>query len=249
MNPSSFPWNDLFNRRQFLTHTLATAGSMALLSLPLAGTAAHQGQDQTVQDIINLILAEGKLQPIKDTVDTIKAGQANQTVTGIVTTMFATVAVIEEAARLKANFIIAHEPTFYNHKDDPQWVKDNRVVQQKQELLAKHGIVVWRFHDYCHSLKPDVISYGVAKKANWLPYFKMGELMLTIPTLALQSLAQHLKTSLHIAHVRVIGNLQQSCARIALMPGAWGGQRQVTVVETEKPDVLIVGELSEWETA
>ncbi|WP_308199051.1 Nif3-like dinuclear metal center hexameric protein [Chitinophaga sedimenti] len=67
--------------------------------------------------------------------------------------------------------------------------------------------------------------------------------------MSLKQLAQHLKTSLGIAHVRVIGDLHQPCARIALLPGAWGGQRQVTAAETENPDVLIVGELSEWETA
>jgi putative NIF3 family GTP cyclohydrolase 1 type 2 len=252
MNIPSFPWTDPVNRRKFLTHTLASAGSMALLSLPLVGAAASSPLDKetfTVQDIINLILAEGKLLAKPDTVDTIKAGKGNQQVTGIVTTMFATIAVIEEAARLKANFIIAHEPTFYNHKDDTQWVKDNKVVKQKQELLAKHGIAVWRFHDYCHSLKPDAISYGIAKKANWLPYYKTGEMMLTIPTTSLQQLVQHLKSSLGIGHVRVIGNLEQACTRVALLPGAWGGVRQVTLTEAERPDLLIVGELSEWETA
>ena len=252
MNTSSFPWTDPFNRRKFLAHTLASAGSMALLSLPIAGLAANGplGKETfTVQEIINLILAEGKLLPKPDTVDTIKAGKGNQQVAGIVTTMFATISVIEEAARLKANFIIAHEPTFYHHKDATQWVKDNKVVNQKQELLAKHGIAVWRFHDYCHSLKPDAISYGVAKKANWLPYYKTGEVMLTIPTTSLQQLAQHLKSSLGIGHVRVIGSLEHACTRIALLPGAWGGQRQVTLTEAEKPDLLIVGELSEWETA
>jgi putative NIF3 family GTP cyclohydrolase 1 type 2 len=252
MNTSFFPWTDPVNRRKFLTHTLASAGSMALLSLPLAGAAAIDppGKETfTVQDIIDLILAEGKLLPKQDTVDTIKAGRGSQHVMGIVTTMFATIAVIEEAVRLKANFIIAHEPTFYNHKDDTQWVKDNKVVKQKQELLAKHGIAVWRFHDYCHSLKPDAISYGIAKKANWLPYYKTGEMMLTIPTTSLQQLVQHLKSSLGIGHVRVIGNLEQACTRVALLPGAWGGVRQVTLTEAERPDLLIVGELSEWETA
>ncbi|MEO6686626.1 MAG: Nif3-like dinuclear metal center hexameric protein, partial [Dyadobacter sp.] len=29
----------------------------------------------------------------------------------------------------------------------------------------------------------------------------------------------------------------------------WGGPMQVSTAEKEKPDVLIVGELSEWETA
>lgn len=252
MNTSSFPWTDPANRRKFISQAITSAGSLALLSLPFSSGAASDpsGQKQfTVQQVIDLILKEGGLSPKSDTVDTIKAGKASQAVTGIVTTMFPTISVIEEAAKLNANFIIAHEPTFYNHKDDTGWTANNAVVKQKLELLEKHQMVIWRFHDYCHSLKPDAVAYGVAKKANWLAYYKTGQVMLTIPALPLQQLVLRLKSSLNIGHVRVIGNLEQPCARIALMPGAWGGQRQVSMAEAEKPDVLIVGEVSEWETA
>lgn len=203
----------------------------------------------TVQEVIDFILKEGGLSPFKETVDTIKYGLASHTVSGIVTTMLPTITVIEEAAKRNANFIITHEPPYYNHRDDPEWVKNNSVLKQKQQLLEKYKMVIWRFHDYCHSLKPDAVSYGVAKKAGWLPYYKTGQVMLTIPTVSLQQLVHHLKSSLGIDHLRTIGNLQQSCERIALLPGASGGQRQVSVAETEKPDVLIVGEVSEWETA
>ena len=34
-----------------------------------------------------------------------------------------------------------------------------------------------------------------------------------------------------------------------LLPGAAGGQRHLALVEKERPDVLIVGEVHEWETA
>jgi putative NIF3 family GTP cyclohydrolase 1 type 2 len=248
MNNPPFP----VHRRQFISNTLKVAGGLAFLGLQSAN-AMYKGvlaqKPLTVQEIIDLILKEGGLSPISNTVDTIKSGQASQVVTGIVTTMFPTIAIIEEAARQKANFIIAHEPSFYNHKDDPQWVKDNSILKQKQQLLEKHKIAIWRFHDYCHSLKPDAISYGVCKKAGWLPYYKTGQMMLTIPAVPLQQLVRHIKTSLGIQHVRVIGDLNQPCERIALLPGAWGGQRQVTIAEAEKPDLLIVGELSEWETA
>ena len=33
------------------------------------------------------------------------------------------------------------------------------------------------------------------------------------------------------------------------MPGAAGGRRQIQAMSKEKPDVLICGEISEWETA
>jgi putative NIF3 family GTP cyclohydrolase 1 type 2 len=239
------------NRRKFIINSIKAAGGFALLapSSSLAGSNILSFNNQfTVQQVIDIIMKEGALSPVADTVDTIKTGDASQTVSGIVTTMFPTIPVIEEAARRNANFIIAHEPSFYNHKDDKQWVKNNSVLQQKLQLLEKHNMVTWRFHDYCHALKPDAISYGFAKKTGWLPYFKTGQTTITIPKLSLQQLVNHLKTSLNIAHLRIIGNLHQICERVTVLPGAWGGLRQVSAVESEKPDVLIVGESSEWET-
>ncbi|RYU92588.1 hypothetical protein EWM62_03410 [Mucilaginibacter terrigena] len=194
-------------------------------------------------------MKEGNLSPIPNTVDTLKSGDANMVVTGIVTTMFATVELIEKTAKLGANFIIAHEPTFYNHRDDPNWVKDNHVVKQKQALLKKHNITVWRCHDYIHSLKPDAVIYGAMKKLNWLPYYAAAEPTITIPVLSLGALVKHLKTSLGIAHLRVIGDLEKNCSRVTYLPGAPGGQMQVSFAEAKTPDVLIVGEVSEWETA
>jgi putative NIF3 family GTP cyclohydrolase 1 type 2 len=244
------PASSIFTRRKFITTTAISAGGLVLLSNPSLASGLLSTQRQyTVQQVIDLILKEGNLSPIPNTVDTLKSGDASQVVTGIITTMFATVAVIEQAAKLNANFIIAHEPTFYNHTDNPEWVKDNAIVKQKQALLKKHNITLWRFHDYCHSLKPDAVYYGVIKKLNWLPYFKAGSPTLTIPSVSLRQLVQHLKTGLGIAHLRVIGNLKQNCSRVTLLPGAPGGKMQVGFAVSDKPDVLICGEVSEWETA
>lgn len=238
---------DSQSRRKFIATSAKVAGGLALLGY--ADANGLQRAPLTVQQVIDLILREGELTPFGATVDTIKSGRADQPVTGIVTTMFPTVPVIESAVKLKANFIIAHEPSYYNHRDNPDWVPNNSVLKQKRQLLDKNGIAIWRFHDYCHSLRPDAVAYGVAKKANWLAHYKTGQAVLTIPPISLGNLVQHLKTSLGIAHVRIIGDLDQLCERILLIPGAAGGQRQVSMAEAEKPDVLIVGEVSEWETA
>jgi len=235
-------------RRAFITNTLKASAAAALLNIPGIAMALQQ-KKYTIKEVMDLILKEVPGAPFKTTVDTLKSGDEQQTVTGIVTTMFATVQVIEQAAKLKANFIIAHEPTFYNHQDDVNYVANNRVVQQKQALLKKYNITVWRFHDYWHSVEPDGIGYGVLKKAGWLQYYKPGKRMLQIPPLTLEKLVAHLEQSLDIKHVRVIGDLSQTCARIALIPGAAGGQTQISLVEKEQPDVLIVGEVHEWETA
>ena len=252
-SPKSVPGQEsLLNRRLFIGSALKAGGLTVLSTIPPVEHAAaffSAGTVYSVQDVINIILREIPGAPFKQTVDTLKSGQADQQVTGIVSTMFATIPVIEEAAKLKANFIIAHEPTFYNHTDDPNWAGQNEVVKQKQALLAKYGIAVWRFHDYWHSHKPDGIRYGVLKSAGWLSYAQADSAVLNIPTTSLGELVKQLKNSLQIRHVRIIGDLDQRCSKLVLLPGAAGGQVQISYVEKEKPDVLIVGEVHEWETA
>jgi len=234
-------------RRTFITTIAKAAGAAAVLSIP--GFAPAARKTYTVREVIDIILKDIPGAPFKETVDTLKSGSETQVVTGIVTTMFATLAVIEEAAKRKANFIIAHEPTFYNHLDDTNWSGQNDIVRQKQELLKKHNITVWRFHDYWHTHRPDGIGYGVLQKTGWLQYYKPGNMILNLPAASLQNIVNTLKQSLGIEQLRVIGDLSQSCERIALLPGAAGGQRQIAIVEKEHPDVLIVGEVHEWETA
>lgn len=249
MYPLSEKTMDL-SRRAFLASTLKAAGAAALLTIPgISAAASLNTGTYTVQQVIDLILKNIPGAPFPQTVDTLKSGDPQQTVTGIVTTMFPTVEVIRAAIARKANFIIAHEPAFYNHADDTAWVKPNRVLDEKQALLQQHGIAVWRFHDYWHSHRPDGIGYGVLQKTGWMSYYQGGAPVLQLPPATLRQLVSHLKKSLGIPHLRVIGDLSQSCARVAFLPGSAGGKMQVGIVETEKPDVLIVGELQEWETA
>ncbi|MCW3117357.1 MAG: NGG1p interacting factor 3 protein, partial [Chitinophagaceae bacterium] len=243
---------NFYKRRTFIADVVKAAGATALLSIPETGQSAipvAEKKEYTVQDVMDIILKEIPEAPLKQTVDTLKSGSLDQQVTGIVTTMFATVDIIKQAAKLKANFIIAHEPVFYNHLDDTNWVADNAVVKEKQHLLKQEEIAVWRFHDYWHTYRPDGIMHGVLKKTGWFKYYKDRETGLNIPATPLKKIIGHLKSSLGIAQVRVIGEPDQVCRKIALMPGASGGQRQVTVAQNNKPDLLIVGELQEWETA
>jgi putative NIF3 family GTP cyclohydrolase 1 type 2 len=240
------------DRRRFIANVFKTTAATAFTAAPgmsIAKDFFMRKGAYTVQDVIDLILKEIPGAPFQQTVDTIKSGSPDAKVTGIVTTMFATIDVIKQAAQLKANFIIAHEPTFYNHIDDINWVADNHVVREKQALLSKNDITVWRFHDYWHAHNPDGIGYGVLKRTDWLQYYKPPELVLNIPRTSLNGITLHLKSSLGIERVRVIGDPAQTCERVALLPGAAGGQMQIALVEKEKPDVLIVGEVHEWETA
>jgi putative NIF3 family GTP cyclohydrolase 1 type 2 len=251
VSPHSYNHIQMKERRLFIANLLKASLASAFVFSATetnAGSIFLQKQSYTAGDIMDIILKEIPGAPFKQTVDTLKSGNRDIPVTGIVTTMFATVNIIQQSIKQDANFIIAHEPTFYNHTDNPAWVSPNNIVQQKQDLLAQHKITIWRLHDYWHSYTPDGIRYGVVKSAGWLPYFK-GEAVIKIPPVSLGNLAQHLKKQLGIEQVRVIGDLKQDCERIALLPGAAGGQSQISLAEKEKPDVLVVGEVHEWETA
>src|SRR5205085_12466509 len=118
------------------------------------GSLAGQ-KNITVGEIMDRFIIEVPGAPIENTVDTLKAGSRDIVVTGIVTTMFATLEVINKAIALGANFIIAHEPTFYNHRDDTDWLEGDKVYRHKAALLKQHGIAVWRNHDYIHRHVPD----------------------------------------------------------------------------------------------
>lgn len=226
-----------------------TAGMTVIPAFAQKGPFDFTGKTFTVGDIMNIIYKEIPGAPFSQTVDTLKSGTPEQQVTGIVTTMFATVDIIRQAISLKSNFIIAHEPTFYNHADELEWAGKNDVVQKKLALLNENKIAAWRLHDYLHSFRPDSVRYGVVKNMGWEKYDPQSSGLINIPTTNLSQLVADFKSKLKIKHLRVIGDLKQSCTKIAILPGAPGGQAQMRAAESLQPDVIVCGELREWETA
>jgi putative NIF3 family GTP cyclohydrolase 1 type 2 len=237
------------SRRQFITVTGKALASAALLSSAVNSFAMPSTATVTVGDIMDAFIGEVPGAPFEKTVDTLKAGNRDLNVTGIVTTMFATVEVIEKAVVSGANFIIAHEPTFYNHLDQTDWLENDDVYKYKAALLKKHNIAVWRNHDYIHTHVPDGVDANVVKNLGWTSMYDPKTAIAMIPPMSLQALIGHAKKSLQIKELRYIGLPQQSCKKILLMPGASGGQSHIKAIGKNKPDVLMCGEVQEWETA
>lgn len=204
----------------------------------------------TIQNVIDLILQDIPGAPLAETVDTFKSGDPAQPVTGIVTTFLASYAVIQRTAELGANLIITHEPTFYNHLDETEWLANDPVYQAKRALLDEHGIVVWRFHDHWHMHQPDGIMTGVARALGWEAYLPDASIPLfTLPETTVGALAAELKAKLGIATVRVVGDLDMPCRCIGLMVGAAPGEWHIRLMsERQEVDVLIAGEIDEWVT-
>lgn len=249
-NNSDHLQNEL-NRRDFISATTKTLGAALLLSSPLNnfGLNITRENEVTVGEVIDMFISEVPNAPFSETVDTLKAGNRDIKVTGIVTSMFATMEVIQKAIASGANFIIAHEPVFYNHKDETQWLKNDDVYRHKADLLKQHNIAVWRNHDYIHTHMPDGVMTGVVAKLGWEKFYNRETWLALIPPVSLKKVIEHAKEKLGIPTVRYIGNPEQTCSKILLMPGAAGGRRQITTLGNIKPDVLLCGEIQEWETA
>lgn len=238
-------------RRKFVTNTAKTAG--VLMFAPMVNKASgliKTDETYTVGQIMDLFIKQVPGGVKTTTVDTLKSGSRDIIVTGIITTMFATIDVIRKAIDLRANFIIAHEPTFYNHLDDTSWLQNDDVYQYKSNLLKKYNIAIWRNHDYIHTLVPDGVTDGVLDELEWKKYAdKTIPNILTIPQTSLREMVTYIKGKMGIEMVRYIGDPSQPCSSVLFVPGAAGGQRQIEAIAKVKPDVIICGEISEWETA
>jgi putative NIF3 family GTP cyclohydrolase 1 type 2 len=190
--------------------------------------------------------------PPPNTVDTIKAGDPNTTVTGIVTTFLDTMDVLREAVRRGDNLIITHEPTFYNHLDDRRLFLDDPVYKEKLAYIEQHHLVVFRLHDEIHADVTDHILTGLYEALGWENYPHPaevgGQYFVTIPPMMLEQIARMLQEKLQMKTLRVEGDPGLVITHVALRPGASGLEKQVLALRKPGVELLIAGEASEWET-
>jgi putative NIF3 family GTP cyclohydrolase 1 type 2 len=230
---------------------IARFGVVALLAaLVSANPSFAQTNAPTARQIVKEIQDHIGIPWEKETVDTFKAGNPDTPVTGIAVTMMATLDVLERAAANHENFVITHEPTFYNHLDVPEEMAESDPVwAEKRAFIEKHNMVVWRFHDHWHMRHPDGILAGMVHVLGWEKYqrkdFPYG---FTLPETTVQKLAQETATKLGSSVLRVVGNPDMKVTKIAFSPGSAGFVRESKALERDDVEVLLVGETREWET-
>ncbi|MCL6459963.1 MAG: Nif3-like dinuclear metal center hexameric protein [Gorillibacterium sp.] len=205
----------------------------------------------TVKDVIDKL--KEPVAPIYHTVDTLKSGNLEQTVTGIATVFTATCHAIKQAAAAGANLIITHEPTFYQHEDKTEWLQNDSVVKAKQALIEETGIAIFRFHDYWHSYKPDGITTGMLQALDWETLVNKEEPnmehILQFPPMTVNQIAEHVKAKLGISNLRLVGDPTMVCQKVALAPGFGGcGPMSIPLFSEHHVDLVIAGESPEWET-
>lgn len=221
---------------------------IAFLLIPIAS----QAQTLRAAEAITRIQHRYAAAPPPNTVDTIKAGDPDTPVTGIVTTFLDTMDVLREAVRRGDNLIITHEPTFYNHPDDVAYFANDPVYQEKIAFIQQHHLVVFRLHDEIHASDTDHIITGLYEALGWKEYAHpsgpRGQYFVTVPQTTLLQLAQTLQQQLHIQTLRIEGDPALVITHVAVLPGSSGLEKQVLALRQPGIDLLIAGEASEWET-
>lgn len=203
----------------------------------------------TARQVIERIQKEVGVPWNGNTVDTFKDGDPETPVTGIATTFAATMDVLRRSAASGKNLIIAHEPTFYNHQDKTTGMESDAVLGEKREFIAKHRIVVWRFHDHWHARNPDGILTGMTEALGWEKFRSpRNPHLFVLPETTLARFAADTRDRLKIHAPRVVGDPQMKLTKVSLMPGASGADSQIRALERDDVEVLVVGESREWET-
>jgi len=212
-----------------------------------------------VKNNVNVLTAQQIIEKIKQnvtcpwqqqTVDTFKAGDPDTPVTGVAVTFMATYDVLRRAAQQRCNFIITHEPTFYEHQEDTSQLDPDPVIEAKRKFIKDNSLIVWRFHDHIHQTEPDGIVAGMIELFGWKSFQKQNESLhfeLPKPT-SLQQFVDGLKGKFDRSVIRVVGDPGMQFTKFGFAPGASGSVMQMKMLQGDDIEVLIAGETREWET-
>jgi putative NIF3 family GTP cyclohydrolase 1 type 2 len=208
-----------------------------------------KAQEMTAREVVDRIRKNVTCEWSAETVDTFKAGNPDRKVTGIATTFIATMDVLKRAKVLNCNLIITHEPTFYNHQDETSHLKNDPVYQAKLKYIEDNGLIIFRFHDHLHRTNPDGIMEGMLDKMDWKDHvISMDPVILEFQKMYVGDLAKELKIIFDQSPIRVIGDPNASFTHVAFAPGAPGYEAHIRLLERNDVDVLVGGEVPEWES-
>lgn len=203
----------------------------------------------TAEELIQAIIRNTGSAPVPNTVDVIKEGSGETRVTGIITCMFATMEVLNNAVEKNCNLIIAHEPLYYNHLDKGDKFLQDSVYLRKKKFINEHHLVVWRFHDYIHRIKPDAVISGMVEKLGWENNRVEGNpYRFSFAQMTLEDFLKNLKKTFPKNTVNVVGDPSMKLSGVMYVPGAAGTDMQIQALRDDGIQVVVAGEVPQWET-
>lgn len=226
----------------------------------------------TVQEMIDRIKEKTGAQiPEDKTCDQLMTGSPDMEIKKIGCTFMATVDVIREAAAQGINFIITHEPTWFNGIDRTEWAVEDPVYLEKKKLIEEKQIAIWRFHDHMHIGHQDEIYTGFEKEFGWKDYrveikdverygeedpsraefWKHFGAVYQIPKTTLKGLADFFKEKAGMDVIQIVGNPDMEVERVSVLVGGGSlglGREEAPMVQMfrENVDVAVCGDITEW---
>lgn len=178
----------------------------------------------------------------KPTVDTCKHGDPYRELRRVATCLTATPEVLKAVKSWGADLLITHEPSLYEHHDNP---RSDPITAQKQKLLAACDFTIWRFHDFIHHGNgEDGIHAGLLRKLG-LPGRYDGQRYFVPDTpITAREAARLLEERIGAVHPRIAGLPDVPARKIALYLGACGDQ--IDAFCSDDAELAIAGEQSEW---
>ena len=222
--------------------------SLALIVLATPAISQNSSARPTATEVIDLIIEKTGVPSINNTGDVIRGGNPNTPITGIITTMFPTMDILKEAVAKNCNLIISHEPLYWSSRENTELYANDPVFIEKQKFINDNNLVVWRYHDYIHRMRPDGIYIGMTDKLGWREYMTDDTFSkYKIPETTLENLLKDLKQKFPGIAFQVVGNPSMSVSNIAFSAGLSGTANHVTSLRGGY-DVVIAGEASQIET-
>lgn len=205
----------------------------------------------TGRQLVEKLLAATGVTPPKDTVDNFKYCDPDQPVTGVLTCFVPTMRELKEAVARKINLLIVHEPLFYNHWDNLEWLGEHPIAAEKEKYIKDHKLMIWRFHDITHILRPDLIVLGLQEALGWdaPEYIHHGPTVFTFPETSFQDLARQLKKAMGGTTVRMHGDPSLRCRKLSVCVGSPPTDAMLKSMARKDADVYMIGEGSDWASA
>jgi putative NIF3 family GTP cyclohydrolase 1 type 2 len=235
------------SRREFIVGTTA-----ALLS---GGVASRQRTPLTAQQVADRIRTSVGVPWRSQTVDGFKAGDPSTVVTGIATTVMATIDALKKAVADRQNFIVTQEPTFYSANDDPGNRAKDPVYLAKKAFIDEHRLVVWRFSEHWNARQPNESATALAARLGWRgaensPW--RGDAVADTPQTyqiretTLSGLVADLRKRMPIrGGLRMVGQPTMRVRTVFLAPGTTSLASAMSGLQ--KADAIVAGEPREWE--
>jgi putative NIF3 family GTP cyclohydrolase 1 type 2 len=242
------------SRREFAT--LAALAAAA----PFAGAGkSSAAQAVTARQVIERIKKNIGVEWKPDSVDALKAGDASTVVKGIVTTSMATLAVLQQAVKAGANFVITAQPTFYGRADSPASPAGrgatapvappaDLVLTAKNNFITSNSLVIFRLSEHWRQHQSDPFAQGIADALRWSKYQSADDpRRFDIPVLRLDAVASNVKSALRSrGGIRVVGDPGTRVQRVGFLPGTTPLQAALKMLPNV--DAIIAGEVREWES-